>query len=222
MPPTLRVAVPRRSAAHGHRPLRTLRAAWASRHRRPLAAPPTPGWLEHTGRLRLRARDRRRPLTAGLRRAAQRRDAPRPSQHSWQRALDWFASTRDQHQAADDRQRLELRPQPLPARAPRRPEVKHLRTQPYRPQTNGKVERFHQTHGQRVGLRAQLPLTPPPQPSPATLARALQHAQTTQRHREPATHQPRSQPTWAGQLGTARGPVAPRSSSAARRPMIVP
>jgi len=26
-------------------------------------------------------------------------------------------------------------------------QIKHLRTQPYRPQTNGKVERFHQTMG---------------------------------------------------------------------------
>jgi len=26
-------------------------------------------------------------------------------------------------------------------------QIKHLRTKPYRPQTNGKVERFHQTMG---------------------------------------------------------------------------
>jgi hypothetical protein len=80
-------------------------------------------------------------------------------------------------------------------------DIEHLRTKPYRPQTNGKENRaLPPDHGQRVGLRPQLPLTPPPQPSPATLARALQHAQTTQRHREPATHQPRSQPPWAGHL----------------------
>ena len=30
-------------------------------------------------------------------------------------------------------------------------EVRHLRTEPYRPQTNGKVERFHQTMGRECG-----------------------------------------------------------------------
>jgi transposase InsO family protein len=61
------------------------------------------------------------------------------------RALDWFAAqginTRrlmsdNAWSYARNRSLHEL----LAAR-----QVKHLRTQPYRPQTNGKVERFHQT-----------------------------------------------------------------------------
>jgi hypothetical protein len=56
--------------------------------------------------------------------------------------------------------------------------------------------------GARVGLRHELSLTPPSQPSPATLAGALQHAQAALRDRQPATHQPRSQPMWAGQLAS--------------------
>jgi transposase InsO family protein len=72
--------------------------------------------------------------------------------------------------------------------------VKHLRTQAYRPQTNGKVERFSRDHVPRMGLRHDLPLKPPPRPGTATLARALQQHQTPFRNREPATHQPRSQP----------------------------
>ncbi len=84
-------------------------------------------------------------------------------------------------------------------------DIKHLLTNPYRPQTNGKVERFHQTHATRMGLRHDLPLTPPPQQSPATLARPLQRTPTTQLNRRPTPDQPRSQPPWAGQLAS-RGP----------------
>jgi transposase InsO family protein len=74
--------------------------------------------------------------------------------------------------------------------------IRHLTTEPYRPRTNGKIERFHQTMAREWSLRAQLPLTPPTQPSTATPARALQHHQTAQLDRRPATTQPRSQPPW--------------------------
>jgi transposase InsO family protein len=61
------------------------------------------------------------------------------------RALDWFAAlgitakrlmTDNAFSYSRNRSLREL----LAAR-----EIKHIRTQPYRPQTNGKVERFHQT-----------------------------------------------------------------------------
>ena len=58
--------------------------------------------------------------------------------------------------------------------------IRHLTTEPYRPRTNGKVERFHQYDGPRVGLRPRLRLTSTTQPGAATLARALQQAKTTQ------------------------------------------
>ena len=51
--------------------------------------------------------------------------------------------------------------------------IRHLKTQPYRPRTNGKVERFHQTMAAN-GPRPQLPPAPSSQP-PERLARALQH-----------------------------------------------
>ena len=71
----LRVALPRRSAAHGHQPLRALPAARPPRHRRPLAALAPVDASRDEGRLRLRARDRRRPLPARLRRAPRRRES---------------------------------------------------------------------------------------------------------------------------------------------------
>ena len=49
-------------------------------------------------------------------------------------------------QAPDDRQRLGLRTQPRPTTScSQRHQIRHLKTKPYRPRTNGKVERFHQT-----------------------------------------------------------------------------
>src|SRR5437667_309212 len=68
----LRVALPGRSAAHGCLPLRALSAARARGHGRPLATTPSLDAPRDQGRLRLRARDRRRPLATRLRRAARR------------------------------------------------------------------------------------------------------------------------------------------------------
>jgi transposase InsO family protein len=74
--------------------------------------------------------------------------------------------------------------------------IKQLKTQAYRLRTNGKVERFHQTMAREWAYGGDLPLTPPPQQSPATLARPLQPAQTPQLNRRPASDQPDSQPAW--------------------------
>ena len=106
-------------------------------------APPTPGCLEQPGYdfahvivddhsrlayVELHSDERAQTVTAFV-----------------ARALDWFAAqginTRrlmsdNAWSYARNRSLHEL----LAAR-----QVKHLRTQPYRPQTNGKVERFHQT-----------------------------------------------------------------------------
>jgi len=54
--------------------------------------------------------------------------------------------------------------------------------------------------GQGVGLWDELPLTPPPQQGPATLAAPLQRAKAPQLTWGPAADQPRSQRPWAGQL----------------------
>ena len=78
--------------------------------------------------------------------------------------------------------------------------IRHLTTQPYRPRTNGKVERFHQTMAREWAYGLSLPLTPPAQPSTATLARPLQPPATTQRNRRPTPDQPRSQRPWVGHL----------------------
>ena len=63
----LRVALPRRPAAHGHQRVRALPAAGPPGHRRPAKpGPPAPRRRRH------RARDRRRPLPARLRRDPRR------------------------------------------------------------------------------------------------------------------------------------------------------
>lgn len=138
---------------------------------------------------------------ARLRRAAHRRTCR--DDHCIRRACsDLVCPSRDSGQAPHDGQRLELHAQPLPTRTPGRPrdQAHHHKALPPPDQREGRA--LPPDDGTRVGIRHELPLTPPPQPSPATLARALQHAQATLRDRQPATHQPRSQPPWAGQLAT--------------------
>jgi transposase len=54
--------------------------------------------------------------------------------------------------------------------------------------------------GARMGKGRPLPLTSTPQRRAATLARALQQAQTSQRDRRPTADQPRSQRLWVGHL----------------------
>src|SRR5712692_2425267 len=154
---------------------------------------------EDTGRLRLRARDRRRSHEAGLCRAPGRRARPDGDRFCRAGALR-LRRTRDRAETADDRQRLELHQEPLLARAarPTRDPPSHHET------TNAPHQRqsraFPSNDGTRVGLRPPLPHPSTPRRSAATLARALQPAQTAQLNRGPTPNQPRSQRLWVGQL----------------------
>ena len=61
------------------------------------------------------------------------------------RALAFYRLPRDRRRAGDDRQRLAPTAPPLHALACRALGIRHLRTRPYRPRTNGKAERFIRT-----------------------------------------------------------------------------
>src|SRR6266511_5143450 len=186
----LRVALSRRSPAHGRQPLRPLRAARLGGDRRSL---PGSAPLDATGDarwLRLRARDRRRPLAARLRRAARRQQGS--DRHRLPRArARLLRGPGNQAEAADDRQRLQLRPQRLAARAarpPRDPAFDHP-SLPAAHQRQGRA--LPPDDGPRVGLRPRLPVTSTAQPSAATLARLLQPATAPQLARRPTSVQPR-------------------------------
>jgi transposase InsO family protein len=78
--------------------------------------------------------------------------------------------------------------------------IEHRFIQPRRPQTNGKVERYQQTLKREWGL-GRIYRSSEHRARAVTLARLLQHAQTTQLARRPITHQPCPQPTEVGHLG---------------------
>ena len=77
--------------------------------------------------------------------------------------------------------------------------IRHLTTKPYRPRTNGKVERFHQTMAREwaygLAYRSHHDRN-------AALPHWLDHYNhaATQLARRPTPDQPRSQRPWVGQL----------------------
>ncbi|TML75300.1 MAG: transposase, partial [Actinobacteria bacterium] len=81
---------------------------------------------------------------ASLRRAPQRRESSDGDRLCRARTR-LLRRARHRLQAADDRQRLQLVKNRSLAELLNRRGIRHLTTQPYRPRTNGKVERFHQT-----------------------------------------------------------------------------
>lgn len=68
------------------------------------------------------------------------------------------------------------------------------RTRPYRPQTNGKIERFHRTlsDGWAYAKFYDSEFSTPS--SPAGMDSSVQSPQAPHRDREPTTHQPPNQP----------------------------
>jgi transposase InsO family protein len=77
--------------------------------------------------------------------------------------------------------------------------IKHVRTRPYRPQTNGKIERFHRMANEWAFARP-LPRRTHPPLSPTRVAPHLQSSPATLGNRQGPTHHPIDQPAWAVQL----------------------
>ena len=73
-----------------------------------------------------------------------------------------------------------------------RHEIKHITTRPYRPRTNGKVERFHQTMAKEWAYGLVYRHTTNAQPPCHTGSTTTTRQDRTARRR-PATAQPRSQ-----------------------------
>jgi hypothetical protein len=78
--------------------------------------------------------------------------------------------------------------------------VRHLLIPYRRPQVNGKVERYQQTLKRQWGLGQAYRSSDHRAQATVTLAQLLQHAQTAQLARRPATNQPRPQRPKAGHL----------------------
>jgi transposase InsO family protein len=65
--------------------------------------------------------------------------------------------------------------------------IRHIRTRPYRPRTNGKNRALHPHHARRLGLRRPLRLRDRAHRGPEWLARLLQSPAKTRLPRPPAT-----------------------------------
>jgi transposase InsO family protein len=92
----------------------------------------------------------------------------------------------------------------------RRLGLKHLRTRPYRPRTNGKAERFIRTLLGGWAYRGDLPRLGRAPPSTLRLARLLQSPTTTRQPQPPTTATAaggaqEEQPRWVLQLARPRG-----------------
>ena len=76
--------------------------------------------------------------------------------------------------------------------------LRHMRTRPYTPRTNGKAERFIQTSLREWAYARSLPARHGAGRRPAPLAAPLQPAPTPHRPRRQATHHPahHEQPPW--------------------------
>ena len=127
----------------------------------------------------------------------------RPSPRFLERALAFFADHGIVAKRLMTDNALAYVQEPLAARAARRAtRSATCTTEPYRPRTNGKVERFHQTMAREWAYGLAYRSHRRPRRRPATLARTTTTGETTQLTRRPTTDQPRSQRLWAGQLAT--------------------
>src|SRR4051794_1377272 len=87
--------------------------------------------------------------------------------------------------------------------------IRHLRTRPYRPRTNGKAERFIRTLTDGLGLRRRLPQQQRTQRRARRLARLVQPTKTTPLTRPQTTTQPprrdERRTTLSGPTASAKG-----------------
>ena len=192
----------RRTPSEAHARCGAAGAGVLAGHRRPLPAPPQLDATRDQGRLRLRARDRRRPLPLAYVELHDDEKAATVTDFV-ERALAHFAEHGILAKRLMTDNGFSYVKEPLSAtatRPPRNPTPDHRAVSPADERQSGALP---PDHGPGVGLRARLPLTSTTKPGAATLARPLQPDTTTQLTRRPTPDQPRSQRPWVGHLRTA-------------------
>ena len=149
----LRVALPRQAAAHGRQ-----EASAASR--RPATPSPATAAAARGGSAGSTCTRSSTTARGWPTRRSTTTNGPRPSPRSPARALDWFLEPRHRRRAADDRQRTSPTSTNRSLRRAALTDARssHIRTRPYTPRTNGKVERYQPDAPARMGLRARIRL----------------------------------------------------------------
>ena len=142
---------------------------------------------------RVRAHRHRRPLPRRLRRGPRRRDRRHRHRRPAPRG-GLVRRPRRHHRAGAVRQRIRRTVRTCGATCAPSSGIKHTRTRPYRPQTNGKIERFHRTLSDGWGYARCYTSESRTPRRPASMAPRVQPPPTPHRLREQATHHPLDQP----------------------------
>ena len=165
---------------------------------------------------RLRAHRARRPQPGRLRRDPRRRDR----RHRRRRAAPRGGLVRRprRHRRAGALRQRHRPTAPTPWRdACAELGITPKRTRPYRPQTNGKIERFHRTLADGWAFRRLLPQRIRPPKGPAGVATRVQPSPAPHRDRQALPDHPLEQPLWCSTARPSR--VLPdRRPSRAGRP----
>lgn len=99
--------------------------------------------------------------------------------------------------------------------------IRRKRTRPYRPQTNGKIERFHRTLADGWAYSKHYSSESAGRNALPAWLHSYNHHRPPHRDRRPPTHQQTDQPAWAAHLALPAPSTATRAAAARAAPVYL-